>query len=103
MGVVYTRVKLSKGELKTPPDMLREVKFTTTSITTNQINHMNNIEGTTIPTAATYSIDDTAEILAVCPMTVYRQVSAGKIPASKIGRVYRVSHTTIQNLVAGIK
>lgn len=60
------------------------------------------IAGTSIPSAASYSIDDTAEILSVCPMTVYRQISAGKIPAGKVGRVYRVSHTTIQSLVSGI-
>tara|TARA_R110000796_G_scaffold4493_5_gene17430 strand:- start:2823 stop:3023 length:201 start_codon:yes stop_codon:yes gene_type:complete len=58
-----------------------------------------NINGTNIPSAATYSVDDTAEILGVCPMTVYRNIAKGDINASKVGRVYRITHKTLNDLI----
>ena len=47
------------------------------------------------------TVEQAAEKLQVKPNTVRAWLKAGKIPAAKIGRVYRISEERIEDLVQG--
>jgi len=42
------------------------------------------------------SIKQVAEVLELSPMTIWRMVSTGYIPARKVGRQWRISAQTIE-------
>lgn len=44
--------------------------------------------------------EEVAEMLSVSRVTVVRFAKAGRIPALKLGKVYRFSRTAIQNWVS---
>ena len=46
-----------------------------------------------------YTLDEVAEILKVTKRTIYNYIHAGKLPAVKVGRYWRVSHENLQNLI----
>jgi excisionase family DNA binding protein len=41
-----------------------------------------------------------AEYLQLHPMTIYRYINNGKIPAAKIGGRYRIKRETVEELLA---
>ncbi len=41
-----------------------------------------------------------AEYLQLHPMTIYRYISTGKLPAAKIGGRYRIKREIVENLLA---
>ncbi len=41
-----------------------------------------------------------AEYLQLHPMTIYRYISTGKLPAAKIGGRYRIKRETVEKLLA---
>jgi putative molybdopterin biosynthesis protein len=47
-----------------------------------------------------YSLKEVAEMLKVSYLTVYRWVQAGKLPAKRAEKQYRISQTDIDNLLA---
>jgi PTS system nitrogen regulatory IIA component len=49
------------------------------------------------------TIDDVAEFLQVNPMTIYAWVRDGKIPAFKIGKVWRFKKEEIEKWLKGKK
>ena len=46
------------------------------------------------------TIDETAELLRVHPVTIRRMVRRGDIPALKIGKVYRIDATDLKPRLA---
>ena len=48
-----------------------------------------------------YTIEELAEILKIKKVTLYRMARAGKIPAVKIGKVWRVSSKFLDDLMSG--
>lgn len=47
-----------------------------------------------------YTTEEVAEYLRVSPKTVYRLIDSGRLPASKVGRQYRVSQSDIDVFLA---
>ncbi|PKL33089.1 MAG: hypothetical protein CVV45_09430 [Spirochaetae bacterium HGW-Spirochaetae-10] len=45
-----------------------------------------------------YSIDEVAEILKLHPITVRRRIASGEIAAIRVGRQYRISQATLDQL-----
>lgn len=45
-----------------------------------------------------YSVDETAEILGIHPMTVRKWLTAGKIRGVKVGRLWRIPESSLQEL-----
>lgn len=51
-----------------------------------------------LPTDKLYwTLEEVAELLAVNYQLIYRQVRAGELPAVRVGRVYRVKRSDLQN------
>jgi excisionase family DNA binding protein len=48
-----------------------------------------------------YSSDELAELMGVCRMTVLRQIAAGRIPATKFGRSWRIRADVVRALLDG--
>jgi excisionase family DNA binding protein len=48
-----------------------------------------------------FSSDELAELMGVCRMTVLRQIAAGKIPATKFGRSWRIRADVVRALLNG--
>ncbi len=46
-----------------------------------------------------YTADELARALKVNVMTIYRYIKAGKLPAYKIGKEYRIDHTTFNEFL----
>ena len=46
------------------------------------------------------TIDQTAKVLAVHPETVRRMIKAGRLPDTKLGRVYRIKVDSLDELNA---
>jgi excisionase family DNA binding protein len=40
-------------------------------------------------------VAEVAETLSVSPMTIYRMIKAGELPAIRIGRSYRIEQRTV--------
>lgn len=54
------------------------------------------------PTLAAYlSVKEVAELFRVCPKTVRRWISAGVLPATRLGRDWRISRNDLRALAAG--
>ena len=49
-----------------------------------------------------YHVKDIAELLGVSPMTVYRQISNGRLRAFRIGRSYRISEPALSAFMQSI-
>lgn len=47
-----------------------------------------------------YTTDEAAEYLRVSAKTVYRMIGSGQLPASKVGRQYRISQNDIDLFLA---
>lgn len=45
------------------------------------------------------TVDDAAKVLQLHPFTVLKLIRGGKLKASKIGRVYRVRESAINNFL----
>ena len=45
------------------------------------------------------TVAQSAEILQLNPMTILRWIKAGKLPASKIGKSYRVAKTQLDEVL----
>lgn len=43
-----------------------------------------------------YTVDEVAEMLKVSPITIYRHIKEGKIEVYKVGRLFRISATSLQ-------
>lgn len=41
------------------------------------------------------TVDQSAQLLQLNPMTILRWIKAGKLPASKIGKSYRIAMTEV--------
>jgi excisionase family DNA binding protein len=50
--------------------------------------------------SAIYTTEEVAEYLRVSPKTVYRLIEKGELPASRVGRQYRVSQSDIDVFLA---
>jgi excisionase family DNA binding protein len=48
-----------------------------------------------------YSVAQIAERLSVCPKTVRRLISSGKLHTHKVGRVHRISEEDLSTYMAG--
>jgi len=46
-----------------------------------------------------YLVDELAKKLRVNPMTIYRYIKAGKFPATKIGKEYRIDRETFEAFI----
>ena len=49
-------------------------------------------------TAAYLSVRDIAELFQVCPKTVRRWIKAGHLPATKLGRDWRIARSDLRSL-----
>ena len=47
-----------------------------------------------------YTLDEVAEILKVTKRTLYNYVKAGKLPAVKMGKYWRVSEESLQAFIS---
>ena len=47
-----------------------------------------------------YTLDEVAEILKVTKRTLYNYVKAGKLPAVKMGKYWRVSEESLQSFIS---
>lgn len=47
-----------------------------------------------------YTLDEVADILKVTKRTLYNYVKAGKLPAVKIGKYWRVSEESLQAFIS---
>lgn len=47
-----------------------------------------------------YTLDEVADILKVTKRTLYNYVKAGKLPAVKIGKYWRVSEESLQTFIS---
>lgn len=47
------------------------------------------------------TVPEVADLLRVTPMTVRRWIKSGRLPASQIGRDYRIQSADLEALVAG--
>lgn len=45
-----------------------------------------------------FPVDETAEILGIHPMTVRKWLTAGKIRGVKVGRLWRIPESSLQEL-----
>ena len=50
-----------------------------------------------------YTLEEIAELLSVTYNLIYRLVRNGQIPASRIGKLYRISRTDLQDYLARTK
>lgn len=48
-----------------------------------------------------YSVDEAKEMLKISDTTLYKYIRAGKIPAVRLGRQYRISEETIRAFAEG--
>jgi len=48
-----------------------------------------------------YTTEQVAKLLQIHPLTVLKYINSGKIRAIKLGRVYRVSETSLQKFLEG--
>jgi excisionase family DNA binding protein len=48
-----------------------------------------------------FSPKEYAEIFNVKPGTVYDEITAGKLPVVKVGRLYRISRRTVERMLEG--
>lgn len=46
-----------------------------------------------------YTTEQVAKLLQIHPLTVLKYINAGKLRAVKLGRVYRVTETSLQNFL----
>ena len=46
-----------------------------------------------------YNRNEVARILSTHPMTVYREITRGKLQAFKVGHDFRISDTALQNYI----
>jgi len=49
------------------------------------------------------TINEITEILKVSKLTIYRYIKAGKLPAYKVGRDYRVKESEFEKLLLKMK
>ena len=47
-----------------------------------------------------YTLDEVADILKVTKRTLYNYVKAGKLPAVKMGKYWRVSEESLQSFIS---
>lgn len=47
------------------------------------------------------TVPEVAEVLRVHPLTVYRAIGEGKLPATKWGRSYRISREALRAVLEG--
>ena len=53
------------------------------------------------PANATYlSVKEVAELFRICPKTVRRWITAGELPATRLGRDYRIARSDLKGLAA---
>ena len=50
-----------------------------------------------------YSIEDTATMLKVAYLTVYRWIQSGKLPAYKAGKQYRIKEADLNKFVEKVR
>jgi len=50
-----------------------------------------------------YTVDEVAQILKINPMTVYRRIKEKEIEIYKVGRVFRISESSLQNYLKKVK
>ncbi len=50
-----------------------------------------------------YRVDDVANKLDVHIMTIYRYIKAGKLPAYKIGKEFRIKHSDLEDFLEATK
>ena len=51
------------------------------------------------PTNATYlSVKEVADLFRTCPKTVRRWIAAGELPATRLGRDYRIARSDLRAL-----
>lgn len=48
-----------------------------------------------------YTTEQVAKLLQIHPLTVLKYINSGKIRAIKLGRVYRVTETSLQKFLEG--
>lgn len=48
-----------------------------------------------------YTLDEVADILKVTKRTLYTHIKTGKLPATKLGKYYRVTEEQLQRLLTG--
>ncbi len=46
-----------------------------------------------------YTTEQVAKLLQIHPLTVLKYINAGKLRAVKLGRVYRVTESSLQNFL----
>lgn len=47
-----------------------------------------------------YTLDEVADILKVTRRTLYNYIKAGKLPAVKMGKYWRVSQNSLQSFIS---
>ena len=53
------------------------------------------------PANATYlSVKEVAELFRICPKTVRRWIAAGELPATRLGRDYRIARSDLKAFAA---
>jgi len=50
-----------------------------------------------------YTVEETASLLKVSKMTIYRKIKAGQLVAYKMGKDYRIKVTDLEKFLASIK
>lgn len=56
----------------------------------------------TVPTPPEIlNVEEAASLLRVSEQTVYNQIRAGKIPATKVGREWRISRSAVLSMIQG--
>jgi excisionase family DNA binding protein len=48
-----------------------------------------------------YTTEQVAKLLQIHPLTVLKYINSGKLRAVKLGRVYRVTETSLQKFLEG--
>ena len=46
-----------------------------------------------------FTVNEVAEMMRVSPMTVYRMVHSGEVPASRFGRSFRIPESAVLRLI----
>ena len=46
-----------------------------------------------------YTVDEMAKIFAIAPITIYKWIWSGKLPAYKLGRLVRIKKQDMENML----